>query len=138
MCTADHVIEQIGVNQFSNKFSRIKLGMANYPQEEPFLDSPTTTPLPSKAWMLLTSLYSDLRLYVNYFQPVLKLIAIEQVDGKTIKRYDDSTTPFHRVLAEELPLEAKVVLMQQYLMLNPVSLRKSIAQKVARLWKLVR
>jgi hypothetical protein len=52
MCTADHVIEQIGVNQFSNKFSRTKLGMATYPREEPFLESPTTNPLPSKAWMV--------------------------------------------------------------------------------------
>jgi hypothetical protein len=87
---------------------------------------------------LLGSLYDDLRLYVNYFQPVLKLIGKERVDGKTIKRYDEAATPFRRVLAEELPIEAKAVVLQQYLVLNPVSLRKSIDQKVAKLWKLVR
>jgi hypothetical protein len=87
---------------------------------------------------LLGSLYNDLRLYVNYFQPVLKLIGKERVDGKTIKRYDEAATPFRRVLTEELPLEAKAVVIQQYLVLNPVSLRKSIDQKVAKLWKLVR
>jgi hypothetical protein len=87
---------------------------------------------------LLGSLYDDLRLYVNYFQPVLKLIGKERVDGKTIKRYDEANTPFRRVLTEELPLQAKAVVIQQYLVLNPVSLRKSIDQKVAKLWKLVR
>lgn len=87
---------------------------------------------------LLGSLYDDLRLYVNYFQPVLKLIGKERVEGKTIKRYDEAATPFRRVLAEELPIEAKAVVLQQYLVLNPVSLRKSIDQKVAKLWKLVR
>jgi hypothetical protein len=87
---------------------------------------------------LLGSLYDDLRLYVNYFQPVLKLIGKERVDGKTIKRYDEAATPFRRVLAEELPIQSKATLVQQYLVLNPVSLRKSIDEKVANLWKLVR
>jgi hypothetical protein len=87
---------------------------------------------------LLADIYADLRLYVNYFQPVLKLLGKEQVDGKTVKRYDQATTPFRRVLAEDLPVEAKAALVQQYLTLNPVSLRSSIDQKVGRLWKLVR
>lgn len=87
---------------------------------------------------VLESLYDDLRLYVNYFQPVLKLVGKERVDGKTIKRYDEAATPFRRVLAEALPVEAKATMLQQYLGLNPVSLRKNIDQKVAKLWKLVR
>jgi uncharacterized protein YueI len=87
---------------------------------------------------LLGSLYDDLRLYVNYFQLMLKLIGKERVDGKTIKRYDEAATPFRRVLAEELPIQSKAALLQRYLVLNPVSLRKSIDQKVAKLWKLVR
>jgi hypothetical protein len=92
----------------------------------------------TKELAVLGSLYDDLRLYVNYFQPVLKLIGKERVDGKTIKRYDEAATPFRRVLAEELPIEAKAAVLQQYLVLNPVSLRKSIDQKVAKLWKFVR
>ena len=87
---------------------------------------------------LLGDVYADLRLYVNYFQPVLKLIGKERVDGKTVKRYDQATTPFRRVLAENSPVEAKALLVQQYLMLNPVLLRKCIDQKVARLWKIAR
>jgi uncharacterized protein YueI len=87
---------------------------------------------------LLADLYTDLRLYVNYFQPVLKLVGKEQVDGKTVKRYDQATTPFRRVLAVDFPVQAKAALMQQYLELNPVQLRLSIDQKVARLWKIAR
>ena len=36
------------------------------------------------AW--LRSIYTDLRLYINFFQPVLKLVGEERVDGKTIRR----------------------------------------------------
>ena len=88
---------------------------------------------------LLRSIYEDLRLYVNFFQPVLKLVGKEQVNGKTIKRYDQAATPFRRVLASDLiSPEVKANLMNLYVHLNPVTLRHSIDQKVARLWKLVR
>lgn len=88
---------------------------------------------------LLRSIYADLRLYVNFFQPVLKLIGKEQVDGKTVKRYDQATTPFRRVLASaEVAIEVKARLTGLYFQLNPVTLRNSIDQNVARLWKLVR
>lgn len=88
---------------------------------------------------LLRSIYDDLRLYVNFFQPVLKLIGKEQVDGKTVKRYDRATTPFRRVLASaEVAIEVKATLTGLYFQLNPVALRHRIDLNVARLWKLVR
>lgn len=88
---------------------------------------------------LLTSIYSELRLYINFFQPVLKLVAKERVDGKTIHTYDQAKTPFRRVLAlDPLPVEIKARLTDQYLHLNPVALRTSIDSKVAFLWKIVR
>lgn len=89
--------------------------------------------------ILLHAIYEDLRLYVNFFQPVLKLIGKEQVDGKTIKRYDQATTPFRRVLASQLvSIEVKANLTALYFQLNPVTLRNRIDQNVARLLKLVR
>lgn len=88
---------------------------------------------------ILRSIYADLRLYINFFQPVLKLIGKEQVDGKTIKRYDLATTPYRRVLAsDQVPLGSKAKLTNLYLHLNPVVLRNQIDRNVARLWKLVR
>ncbi len=88
---------------------------------------------------LLRSIYTDLRLYINFFQPVLKLVGKERVDGKTICTYDQAKTPYRRVLAlESLPLAVKARLTAQYVQLNPVILRTSIDAKVAKLWKLVR
>jgi hypothetical protein len=88
---------------------------------------------------LLKSIYEDLHLYVNFFQPVLKLVGKDQIDGKTIKKYDQAATPFRRVLASDrVSLDVKASLTNLYIHLNPVVLRNSIDQKVARLWKIVR
>src|SRR5271157_279152 len=90
-------------------------------------------------YLLLQSIYTDLRLYANFFQPVLKLIAKDQVDKKVIKRYDTAATPFQRVLAaQEIPFETKARLTNLYVQLNPVQLRNSIDAKVAKLWKIAR
>ena len=87
---------------------------------------------------ILSVIYEDLRLYVNFFQPVLKLIGKDQIDGKTIKRYDLAATPFRRVLASnEVSLEVKARLTGLYFQLNPVTLRNRIDQNVAKLWKLI-
>lgn len=88
---------------------------------------------------LLDAIYADLRRYVNFFQPVLKLIGKEQIDGKTRKKYDQATTPYRRVLASDrVSLEAKANLTHEYVQLNPVTLRTRIDANVAKLWKLVR
>jgi len=88
---------------------------------------------------LLSSIYADLRLYINFFQPVLKLVGKKQVDGKTIRTYDKAMTPYRRVLAlAPIPIEIKARLTAQYVQLNPVTLRNSIDAKVDKLWKIVR
>lgn len=88
---------------------------------------------------LLCSIYADLCLYVNFFQPVLKVIGKEQDDGKTVKKYDQATTPYHWVLAlEQLPIKTKARLTNLYVSLNPVALGAIIDTKVTRLWKIVR
>ena len=88
---------------------------------------------------LLRSIYSDLRLYINFFQPVLKLVGKERIDGKTVRTYDQAKTPYRRVMAlVALPVEVKARLTALYVQLNPVALRTSIDAKVGRLWKIVR
>jgi hypothetical protein len=62
--------------------------------------------------LLLESIYDDLRLYINFFQPSLKLIAKERIGNKTIKRYDPAKTPYQRVLErQDISLPAKAQLM---------------------------
>lgn len=88
---------------------------------------------------LLRVIYTDLRLYINFFQPVLKLVGKEQVDGKTVKKYDRAATPYRRVLASDLlSLEVKARLTSLYVQLNPVLLRTRIDANQARLWKIAR
>jgi hypothetical protein len=88
---------------------------------------------------LLSSIYTDLRLYINFFQPVLKLVGKERIDGKTVRTYDRATTPYRRVLVlDSLSLDVKARLTAQYVQLNPVTLRASIDAKVGQLWKIIR
>ena len=88
---------------------------------------------------LLESIYDDLRLYINFFQPSFKLIAKERIGNKTIKRYDTAKTPYQRVLERnDISLEAKARLMNLYVQLNPAELRRRIDQKTAKLWKISR
>src|SRR5450756_23704 len=90
-------------------------------------------------YLLLQSIYTDLRLYANFFQPVLKLVSKQHVDKKLIKRYDTAATPFQRVLAaKDIPFENKARLTNLYVQLNPVQLRTTIDAKVAKLWKISR
>ena len=86
---------------------------------------------------LLNSIYADLRQYVNFFQPVLKLVAKHRIDGRTIRSYDKSMTPYRRVLSQDSVVRNdKALLINQYLQLNPVALRKSIDDKIAVLWNI--
>ncbi|MDE2107333.1 MAG: DDE-type integrase/transposase/recombinase [Patescibacteria group bacterium] len=93
----------------------------------------------SEELAVLRSIYTDLRLYINFFQPVLKLVGKERIDGKTVRTYDQAKTPYRRVMTlDTLPVEVKARLTAQYVLLNPVRLRASIDAKVGRLWKIIR
>jgi hypothetical protein len=86
---------------------------------------------------LLNQLYSRLRLYTNYFQPVMKLEEKIRVGSKVKKRYDQPRTPYRRVL--ESPLvdkERKKKLNQEYAKLNPAELRRQISSLQIKLRKL--
>jgi hypothetical protein len=86
---------------------------------------------------ILNKLYSYLRLYVNFFQPVRKLIKKERIGSKVIKRYDEAKTPYQRVLeSPNIKDEIKVKLRKEYDMLNPAELERKITKLQNRLLKL--
>ena len=88
---------------------------------------------------LLESIYDDLRLYINFFQPSFKLIAKERIGNQSIRRYDTAKTPYQRVLDRtDISLKAKAPLVNLYLQLNPAELRRRIDQNTAKLWKISR
>ncbi|HBY56638.1 MAG TPA: transposase [Candidatus Atribacteria bacterium] len=86
---------------------------------------------------LLNELYGYLRLYVNFFQPVRKLIKKERIGSKVKKRYDEAKTPYRRVLASpNIKSDIKMKLKSQYAMLNPAELKRKITKLQNRLLKL--
>lgn len=78
---------------------------------------------------LLNELYSYLRLYSNFFQPVMKLIEKKRVGSKVTKKYDKAQTPYRRVLASPHVSEAmKKWLRKKFAKLNPAELKRQITK----------
>lgn len=83
----------------------------------------------------LEALYQALRLYVNFFQPVQKLVAKERVGAKVRKHYDIAKTPYQRVLdSEHVSAMSKRCLREQYASLNPAALLRQIEALQEDLW----
>ncbi len=57
-----------------------------------------------KAWDTLCKLYRQLRLYVNFFQPSLKLLEKHRKGAKVTRHYEPARTPYQRVLDTTLAL----------------------------------
>lgn len=89
---------------------------------------------------ILNSLYQGpLRLYLNFFQPVMKLVKKTRVAGQLKKKYDVPQTPYRRVLkARGIPKSRKQALTTLYESLNPVKLKVEIEQRLKLLTKLVK
>jgi hypothetical protein len=84
---------------------------------------------------LFNTLYEDLRLYVNFFQPSMKLLAKRRVDSRVRKTYDTAQTPYQRVLqSPDVDDACKENLRRIYLSLNPVALRRRIDARLKVLW----
>jgi len=87
---------------------------------------------------ILNELYGHLRLYTNFFQPVMKLIEKMRIGSKVIKKYDKPWTPYQRVLESPLvPDDKKQQLRRQYATLNPADLKRKITKLQQKLLKIV-
>ena len=85
----------------------------------------------------LRALYQPLRLYLNFFQPVMVLLEKQRDGAKVTKRYNQAKTPYQRILdAPTVPEEAKARLRQIYPTLNPAALLRQIEARQEALWKL--
>lgn len=93
----------------------------------------------TKATAVLQSVYDDYRVYVNFLQPVRKLVQKKTESGKVWKRYDRASTPYRRVLGEpSVHRQLKHDLAVQYATLTPWHLRHQIDHNLRQLWKLAR
>jgi hypothetical protein len=83
---------------------------------------------------LLNRLYALMRLYGNFFLPVMKLKEKVRMGSKVIRIYDDPQTPYARVLASPDVSDAdKAELREAYGYLHLVSLRLQINQLLDQL-----
>ena len=83
---------------------------------------------------MLNKLYGYLRLYTNYFQPVMKLIEKTRRGSKVTKRYDIPRTPYQRALkSPHVPDKNKDDMRMPYATLNPAELKRQITRLQNRL-----
>lgn len=89
------------------------------------------------AFAALQAVHERLRLYVNFFQPLRKLVSKERHGARVVKRYDRAQTPYRRVLASGvLTPERRAALTAQYQGLNPLRVRADLQTRLDTLWKL--
>jgi hypothetical protein len=88
---------------------------------------------------LLETIYADLRLFINFFQPVMKLTYKSRVGSRVYKKYDLAQTPYQRVLVSpDVDDHVKQQLTELFLSLNPVDLLRRIHTNLEKLWSLLR
>jgi len=87
--------------------------------------------------MIINDLYRDeLRLYKNFFQPVMKLVSKERIGGKVKRKYDTPKTPYERLIeSNQISEEVKAELKGIYLSLNPAELKRKIDTKLKNLFQ---
>jgi hypothetical protein len=89
------------------------------------------------AYTVLHRLYGLLRLQLNFFRAVRKLVSKHRVGAKVIKHSDAPQTPSQRLLAAGLLSAAQQQkLAQEFLAINPATLARQITQTLETLWKL--
>lgn len=91
-----------------------------------------------KELAVMNSLYeNELRLYKNFFCPVMKLVKKGRVGGRVKRKYDVPKTPCQRLMeSEQVSKEAKKELQSLYQNLNPAELKRNIDKKTHKLYQL--
>jgi len=90
-----------------------------------------------EALRALDSVYTVARLYINFFQPVMKLVGKSRNGARVHKVFDTAQTPYQRLLASGvLTREQREALSSIYGALNPVKLLKQIERESMHLWSL--
>ncbi len=89
------------------------------------------------AFECLGRVYDLVRLYINFFQPTMKLVSKTRHDARVHKVYDIAQTPYQRLVQCGVLTEAKQAeLAAIYHGLNPVLLINQINGNLEKLWQL--
>lgn len=86
---------------------------------------------------ILNDLYrNELRLYKNFFQPVLRLEIKTRTKGHIYRKHQEAKTPYRWLIdSPDVPMEVKEKLTATYNTLNPAQLKRAIDTKLANLVK---
>jgi hypothetical protein len=88
------------------------------------------------AYRQLAELYRAARLYVNFFQPCMKLAEKQRKGSKVQRKYDAAQTPFQRLIASgTLAAETVQHWTQVFRALDPVRLLQQIQTLQDALWR---
>ncbi len=88
------------------------------------------------AYRQLTELYRALRVYVNCFQPSMKLQTKQREGSKVRRTYDQAQTPMQRLLASgAVPLKKQQELLQITEALDPLRLLQQLEHLQKALWR---
>ena len=87
------------------------------------------------AFQALGQLYSLLRLQLNFWRPVRKLVGKRRSGARVTKLYDEPRTPYQRLLESGVLDEAtRRRLDNELRALNPAALQRQIESALRRLW----
>lgn len=115
--------DQAHVEQKNWSVVRRLLGYGRYESEE--------------ALKQLNVVYELLRIWINHWQPAMKLIGKEREGAKVTKRYDVAQTPFRRVLAADVVSEeVRRRLEGEHGSRGPTALRRELDTVREGLWRL--
>ena len=121
-CRANRKNDQCHVEQKNYSVIRRAIGYNRYDSEEEL--------------KIIRELYQNLRLYVNFFQPVMKLKEKTRNGAKVTKKYDKAKTPYQRLLeSKSLNQKVKDKLKAQYVKLNPAWLKRNLERLQNKLLK---
>jgi hypothetical protein len=89
--------------------------------------------------MCMNALYEVLRLYTNYFLPVMQLKEKIRIGAKVMKQWDQPRTPYQRVMeSPQIPAENKQQCQALYETLDPFTLHQEVQRLKNKLKELRR
>jgi hypothetical protein len=84
---------------------------------------------------IINDLYrNELRLYKNFFQPVMKLSKKVRIGAKRKRKYEPAKTPYQRIMeSKQIKRSVKEKLKVTYQEFNPAALKRAIDRKIYQL-----
>ncbi len=139
----DHLIRYFGETMTGLRLSRSRPYRKN---DNRFVEQKNATPVRAYVgyqrletpgqYAALNTLYDQMWVYYNLFQPVLHLVDKEVVNGKLRRRWDRAQTPYQRLVASRtLSPVQQARLAALYAGTNPRQLREAIYHAVEQLWQ---